>query len=827
MFSRRSHLPPDDNRALRPWRWWSVATAFACCAVSQWSIRHGLYWGPASAILVIGAAAIALLLGPPPNEQRVWPPLSPPRRRMTRRVIGVVIAASGFAVFAVGTYWLVNDWLRNFDRSVPTVVAGLVVWSLGLALLTGPAGHATRTRPSRRELALVGAVVVLGLFLRFYRFDVFPPPDGVCAVEEPQAGETTHTIIHSGLRPWEFVGDRWLPVPTFLLMGESLTALRLPFAFVSALTVPALYLLLRQLVGWPAALFATALSAISSWNLFYARLGHNIFATTLVVVVLWALCMRAHRRGGLALYPWIGFLSGYTLYTYAGYRGTTAFVALFLVLSLLGHIRSWRNLMVPRLRALARWVVVQQAVGLVLAAAAFASPLVVLERRVRNNPAFFFEAAQRSVVHTSYLSSDWEQAFSRLFDRIHDTAMLFNHLGDGSETFNYPSAPMLDPLSGILFLIGVVYCLRWPLRRWQGYFAFCFFVLLTGGIVVVGNFDPRRLQGIVPLIFVLVAFPADEFGRLSVHAFRRWGRSLAVGVAALAFAVGLYFNIDLYFVRAMQSPRVIAAFHNRYTLGLQYLRSLPSRTYLLLVGDTLNFFMPSDFTWLRPKRIPGSATLDLLPLFAGRPGAWTGRDLRVLLEQPLEMDALAPLLRERFPGTQCETIKQFGASHLDYMVCAVRQDSATTGFVGGVQARYYRPDAQEPFLERTEPVISYGLTPLQCLEPAVFDKGLCRTVWEGVWEAPEAGPYRFRAEGRSSTVTLSIDDKPIRNAVTLDAGPHRIRVESRSESVQEAGTRLLWRRDEQQPWQLVTFAQFDRASVLAPATNPQPQVPGP
>ncbi len=46
--------------------------------------------------------------------------------------------------------------------------------------------------------------------------------------------------------------------------------------------------------------------------------------------------------------------------------------------------------------------------------------------------------------------------------RIHETARIFMHLGDGG-TFNAPGEPMLDPLSASLFLVG----LALAVRRWR------------------------------------------------------------------------------------------------------------------------------------------------------------------------------------------------------------------------------------------------------------------------------------------------------------------------------------------------------------------------
>jgi hypothetical protein len=374
-----------------------VVVALVLCGVAQWSIRgdavEAAVW--ADGVLVGAAVAAALLLGRPrPPTQQSAPLLDRPRRDF----VGAVLALTGFALAAVGARTLADDWYGSFTTAAPLAVLGVAVWSAGLAVRDRRRRPHTRRGVTRWEAVLLLVVVAVGFFMRFHRFDYYPPPDGVCAVEEPQAGQHTFLVMEHGDRPWEFVGDRWLPIPTFHTLGRSLTTLRLPFALVSALTVIAVYLLLRSVVSVPVALFATALSAVCSWNLVYARLAHNIFATNLVVVAVLAMCARVHVRGGLTWYPWIGFLSGYTLYTYAGYRGTGLLVGLFLVLSFAAGVRRWWSSEAGPGRVRARGLVGTQAVGLILAVLGLAVALVPLGGRLQRNPTYFFEAVERSTL---------------------------------------------------------------------------------------------------------------------------------------------------------------------------------------------------------------------------------------------------------------------------------------------------------------------------------------------------------------------------------------------------------------------------------------------
>lgn len=792
-------------------RFGAALVALAGCGAAQWIIRHDPARVDASVGLIVAALLAAWLLGRPRDATIAETPVATTAGGL-RYWSGLLVGLAGLAGYIWAIHLLTEHWHYNFDFAAPLAIAAIAVMSAGLGLLFRSDGS---VRWERWELALFAVVLLIGLFARFYRYDYYPP-DGVCAVEEPQSGQWTHLIIHNRARPWEFVGDRWLAVPFFRYFGENLTTLRIPYTIVSWLTLIPFYLLVRMLVSRPAALFAAALFALSSWHLMYARLAHAIFPTTFIAVLVMYLCVLVHRRATLGPYPWIGFLCAYTLYTYAGYRATPVFAVLFIGISFLIHVRNWWRARTPEQIGDTRRMLRVQIVGMLLATATFIGPIVALQPRLEGeNRNHFFEAANRSIINSEYYSSDPEVFLPRLQARVIMTARLFNHLGDGSETFNLPGEPMLDPITGTLFAVALAYCLLWGLYRWQGYFAFVFLALLIGGAVVVGNFDPRRLQGIIPLIFVLIAFTADRFAQVTRA---RLGRSAPIGLLLVTTAVigaAYWFNWNLFFVRTINDPRVRQAFQNRYTVAVRYLKTLPDDAYMVFVSDVPYFFRPSDLAFMRGDRIPGHVTSDLLPLFHGHRGPWSGRDLHVLMQEPFEHEALGRLLQARFAGTEC-----IDATHPD------RRPQSMTGckiphpevgsFTGGIRARYYRGAEEQPFSDRLQPAISYAFLPPPCAFPEVLGKPPCRVVWDGVLDVPESGTYLFKADSRNGAVRITLDGKPLRPAMELSAGPHEVHAEVRYASprdeAQDGGTRLMWRRNPEAPWDLVPFGKLSDGS---------------
>lgn len=789
--------------------------ALTLCAGAQWYIFQGVYWGQASPVLVLAAIVAAILLGKPRDTQTVAHTTPPSTAHLARP--GLLVSVIGFTILCWAVYLLSTAWQLQFGFAVPLAIAGVAVWCIGLAMAEGkPAVPVNAVPLLRWELLAFLAILALGFFLRFYRFDSFPPPDGFCAVEEPQSGQAAYNILTADWRPWEFLGDRWLGVLGFTLFGRTVVGLRLPFIFVSAITIIPFFFLVRELVSRPAALFATALFAACRWHLIYARLAHNIFPTTFIVVLLLYLCVRVHKRGGLALYPLIGFLCAYTLYTYAGYRGTSLFVGIFFLVSLFMHLRAWRHATDPAARAVAGRIVREQTAGFTLAAVAALGLVTVLYYEVRTNPTFFFEAAVRATDDPGYYTKDRDVFIAQRIHRIKETVMMFSHLGDDSGTFNWPGHPMLDPVSGVLFTVALGYCVVWGKHRWQGFFAFMFLVVLVMGTIFVHNFDIRRLQGIIPLIFVLIAFLADRVGQVCATRLGRAARPVLLVLGAAALGLAFYDNYNVYVRGMMNDINVRRQFQNPYTIPIRYLHTLPDNAYFLLVADQLNFFLPSDYDWWRGTRLPGSVTSDLVPILTGQPGPWSGRDLRIFIANPFEHDDLVRMLRARFPAAQCERLMDIDiAPHMRFTACKVPPPAKPMPFEDGVHARYFRGDATTPIIDRLEPAIAFGLLADACRFPAALEKPPCRGEWEGTWTVPQPGVYYLSTEVRNGEASLTLDDQPVHGPLELTAGPHVVRLQARFRSIEEPGVRLLVRNPGTSALELLTFTKL-AADTAAP-----------
>jgi len=802
-------------------RYLALCFCLAVCAAAEWRIYYRYQWELPNMALVGGALLSAVLLGrsQPLTQLPRYDQVTEPPRRLW---LGIALALAGLIVLTFSVHLLNTQWEQAFGDGWLGVVAGIAIGSGGLALCDRRFRKAVEPICWERwEIVAFTLILALGLFLRFYRYDYFPPPDGICAVEEPQEGQGVFLTMQ-GLRWWEFMLDRWLPIPLWMFAGPSLTTLRIPFTVVSWLTLIPLYLLLRQLVSRPSALFATGLFAVCRWHLIYARLAHAIFGPTLpLILTALYLCVRVHRRGGLAAYAWIGLLCGATLFAYAGYRGTTLFIGLFFVVSVLWHLIAVRRATVEG-RTAALFAVRTEIIGLLLLAVGLSSVALPLYGRLKNNPNFFVEAAVRATDDQVYYSDNKDIAWMMRQRRVRQTAMMFLHAGDSSGAFNLPGSPQLDPVSGALFVIGLAYCVIYAAYRFQGFFALYFLVLLFMGTFFVHNLDIRRLQGLIPLIFILIAFVVDRFGRLTLARFGPRARPALAGMALVLGGLAFADNYDVYFRRMMNDRGVRSVFQNRYTIAYRYLRSLPPNAYLISLTDMVNFFAPSDYEWLWRSGPPGHATSDLTPLFLGEKGPWNGRELHLLIQHPqLEAQQLARLLAGRFPGSRCEPLLHPDRSYPEFWTCDVPQPIEPHSWTGNVTARYYRGDQAEPLLVRQQAVISYAFMPDECLVYKGLYEPPCRVEYDGTFHIDNAGSYQLLVQAWQGELTIILDgkvlhrgnahrrgiviDDSMQRAARLEPGEHRLRIEANLTSLERAGVRVHARASPTEEWELLWF----------------------
>lgn len=181
------------------------------------------------------------------------------------------------------------------------------------------------------ELAGLLALLALALAIRLVGLGVFP--DTVSPDEADNAQDALR-VIAGYPRPGGFFGLDWKPQPAFsiylirammALVGEGVTAIRLPSALLGALALIPLFWIARRQVGAWAALAATFLMATNLWHVHFSRSGwENIqvgtYALAAIACVLRAIDLLRlpdqPRRSWMLWFAGAGLFCALGLYSY-------------------------------------------------------------------------------------------------------------------------------------------------------------------------------------------------------------------------------------------------------------------------------------------------------------------------------------------------------------------------------------------------------------------------------------------------------------------------------------------------------------------------------
>lgn len=427
------------------------------------------------------------------------------------------------------------------------------VWSAGLVFLACAAWTANVTTVSPRpggSVAMATALALAALGLYTWRLAEIPYE---IHGDDAEVGMDALRLLAD---PFHLFHTSWfrlpilhaLPTAPFVgALGPSAIALRLPTALLGAATVVLVYLTGRRLWGTAAGLLAAVLLAANPFFLHLSRTGfHYIHTPFLSILVFWLL-LRGWQDGRPGAWIACGLALGLGIQSYYASRLVPLLLAATWLLAWIFAGGAERKRL-----ALAFAL-------LVLAATAAAAPMIAhfarhpddLWYRVQGVSLF----AERGFAHASggYRTDSLAVILAHQFARA---AGLFHAIGDTSLQYG-ARAPLLDPITGAAFALGLGAVLRRPGDAWRFSLALWVIapVLLGVALTVDAPFFPRA-SGVVPFAALLAAAGLLGAARLVTGARRRFAPASMAALLAAAAAAG---NVSFYLFDYAPGHRLSAA----------------------------------------------------------------------------------------------------------------------------------------------------------------------------------------------------------------------------------------------------------------------------
>ena len=516
--------------------WWSMPVAILAAILGQVLLNAQHPWSG----LGLYAAAIGSWL----YNTRTLPhqagvacaPQEAPRKLSSTRRKVLYLGLQAICVNVVAT--LVRDaftWVGVVAWGISIIAFTAAFWE-NRSSTNGSANNPADKKPRRAWFAITfAALLLLGTFFRVWRLEEIPPE---MTLDHTQNLLDVRDVVEDRLRPIFFPRNTGREPMQFYwtallvrLTGQQVgfTILKVGTALAGLLTLPGVYLLARELYGRTVGLGALAFAAIASWPVILSRLGLRCPFAPLFATWAFYFLIRGLRRGERNSFVLLGLCLGAGLYGYTAFR---------VVPVAIGY--TWLALRVtegsPALRANLSW----QNFGIivVLAVVVFV-PLGVFSLAHR------YDFWGRSAWYLLGLPNRTPLIF---LNNLKNVLLMFNWRGDMIPLNTLPYAPVLDPIFGGLFVLGVVSALRHAKHK-TGTLTFTLLLLGLSALlpstlaINFPNENPSvmRTSCAIPIVLTVAALPVGMWlsnvrasvpsrgAKIAVHA------ALAVlGVASVA-----------------------------------------------------------------------------------------------------------------------------------------------------------------------------------------------------------------------------------------------------------------------------------------------------
>lgn len=458
------------------------------------------------------------------------------------RIAGVLILLAAF--FWGRAMWMLPAYIdeQNFGI-VPNSTfwhryfIGVGLWIIALFILTRRRPHTEKLNPV--HLATILAVVLIALAVRTYELGEIPY--GVWIDEAGAGNETLHMIDDEDYRPMFVDGIHITGIHNYLfllmaaLFGQNeVIPLRLLSVFWGVGSVVLAYAAGKEIRGHWFGIFMALTLAVMRWSIIFSRIAMTGVDNHFFIILTIYTAIRFVKYGTLRDALALGISMGLGFWFYASYRLVIPVTALYVIIKWPYWKWEWRkpNLMLAATVSLTMLVLV--------------GPILIF---ARENPTLYQWRSKFTLIFYEENREPGESVLDIIKINIPVYLEMFHFTGDGIGRHNLSRAPMLDAVTGLLFVVGLWYAFQKHHESTSWYFLLVFLVSLIMGIITMKLDAPQvnRTGGVVIPVAFCAALAIEGLGKL----LRSWyvPRPVLYGLGAGIFLLMGYYNLEAYFVK--------------------------------------------------------------------------------------------------------------------------------------------------------------------------------------------------------------------------------------------------------------------------------------
>ena len=433
-------------------------------------------------------------------------------------------------------------------------------------------------KPKKIVLGLLFVILIAAFALRAYNIENIPysiyPDEAQNGIDAQEANATgNYKLFYENNQGREglFINIQALSIK---YLGHTTFALKLPSIIFGALTVLGVFLLIYELFySYIAALIGAYFIAFSYWAINFSRIGFRAIMVPFILTFAFYFIFRGLRTKKIHNFVLAGLIYGLGLHTYIAFR-VSPLVLIVLLIALIitrQHFikEYWKHV-------------------LVFAFALFitAAPMLL---------DFFYFHPEHYASRTSHISIlnpevNKGQLPLLLSKTIGLSIQKYFAMGDLNMRHNYSGFPLLNPLLGISFLIGLVFVfikffylvyirfkkgIRDEKLVLYSFMLIWFFTLLIPEFLAYES-NPHALRaiGTLPVVIIISIIPVMWL----VNKYHAFGHSFKIFAASVLIAIFAFMGLAdsiKYFVFFANNPKQHQAFEANLKEVSNYIRTLP------------------------------------------------------------------------------------------------------------------------------------------------------------------------------------------------------------------------------------------------------------
>jgi hypothetical protein len=382
-----------------------------------------------------------------------------------------------------------------------------------------------------KERIIFWCVMALALFMRVYQLNHFPAG---LFIDQGYEGYSALRILHEGWHPF-YVEDiyhnyalvLYQIAAFFAVVGASDFTLKLFFVLMVMATFPLIYWTFRQLAGPRLALLSLFVLAVMRWNINFSR---NAFPTVQVPFYMFGTLafliygLKQNKRWPFVVSS-LFFTAGF--YTYQAFK---VFPILLVPYAIYEIVTNYKTILKNGKNILLF-------LGLALALTGPVWYDMVATHNMGTRESELSIVPQLKAAHS----------LRPFFNVLDKTALMFNRQGDPNPRHNLQDYRMLDDVSGVLLILGLIYALARVRERGYFYAVTGFFVMSIPCIFSIDAAHANRMLAMTPFIAFLIATPLSALWGQAQAWAGKIGERFFLALLGLALACMTVENFNVYF----------------------------------------------------------------------------------------------------------------------------------------------------------------------------------------------------------------------------------------------------------------------------------------